>query len=76
MDIFDEINNNTTVNTLKQISETGNREVSVGIELNEVAGVTNRPKRVHSEYWTEYDSGRRIGMKATNYKSQIYWSTQ
>ena len=29
MDIFDKINNNTIVNTFKQISETGNREVPV-----------------------------------------------
>ena len=29
MDIFDKINNNMIVNTFKQISETGNREVSV-----------------------------------------------
>jgi len=27
MDIFDKINNNTIVNSFKQISETGNREV-------------------------------------------------
>jgi len=27
-DAFDKINNNTTVNSFKQISETGNREVS------------------------------------------------
>jgi len=29
MDIFDKMNNNTIVNTIEQISETGNREVSV-----------------------------------------------
>ena len=27
-DVFDKINNKTTVNSFKQISETGNREVS------------------------------------------------
>jgi len=28
MDVFDKINNDTIVNSFKQISETGNREVS------------------------------------------------
>ena len=62
MDIFDKINNNTIVNTFKQISETGNREVSV-LDILKIRKFEKRANKIKKaqENGIKAKLGRTIG---------------